>query len=241
MSLRLKITIIGLGLLLITGIVFLFSKANKPADSSVSISNLGSCAKRINPKVTETLGLQIYTYIKAANDFNHTPNKPSYKSEIRKDSCKELDTKASSNNIVTSTSAILDIPAAKQSWKITWAWVPRNQTLATDIGAATAECLPASDLIYGDFHCTNVLSLIRYGTPHYDPILKYVPYSGSTFNLEYSPASKAVTVTVLVPEVWASDPSVAQNIENSVPKWFAENGLNIDNYSVSYVVTTKKP
>lgn len=239
MSLRFKIVVAGIVILLVAVGTLMTLFLRKPGENSVVISNLGSCAKNINPQVTANLNQQIYSYVKSANDYNQVASKASYKAVVREGSCRQVDTNTSANNTVISSSAILDIPDAKQSWNIKWAWVPKSQTLATDIGSATAECLPANELIYGDFHCISVLSLLQYGTPYYDPILKYVPYSGDSFNIKYSPKNKAVTVTILVPQVWASDPAVAKNIESAVPQWFTQNGLVISNYTVSYVVTTK--
>lgn len=241
MSPRLKIAIVLIvSALIIVGLALLSgSIKKKPVKNSVLITNLNSCAKDINSKVEATLGTQIYSYVKTANDYNHRANQSSYSAQIRQGSCQQLASTTSANNTVSSTSATLDIPAAKQSWKITWAWITKDQTLATDVGSVEMECLPTDQLTYGDFHCTNTLSIIQYGTPHYDPILKFVPYSGDTFDVAYSPADKVVTVTVLVPAVWASDPTVAQNIEGAVPGWFSQNGLDINNYTVNYVVSSK--
>ncbi len=183
----------------------------------------------------------IYSYIKQANDYNKKDTLPKYTSEIRKDSCKTKEsTVAGVKGKLKSTTIILDVAEAKQSWKISYEWYT-GKAPATVVNGATAECVSKQEQIYGDFNCEKILSKATYGTDKYDSILQYMPYTGQGFDLAYDADTKTVTATITVPAKDINNAVLIQNNKNAVPLWFAHRKLDITKYTVNYTVVADNP
>lgn len=218
---------------LVAATVLLIARQGTP-NRRIVITNLNSCAPNINKLIASQVSTNAYAFVERANKYNNHQNLPSYTAEIRNGTCHTI-TKNNSTGI-SRTTAVLDVPEAKQSWKVTFSWTAEPGTPQIDIGTIEPTCLPSSQLRYGEFKCINVLSLINYGTDKYDPILQYVPYSGDSFSLSYSPDTKTISATVNVPPDEANNTALISNTEATIPLWLQENGLNPNDYTIRYRV-----
>jgi hypothetical protein len=233
---------LGFGLFLaVPTVALLVQRGLHQQASTVHITNLGSCTKRINPAVESMISRDAYGLIKSANDYNKKNTLPSYKGTIREGSCKQTASKTSlgysgKKQTVTTSSMVLDVPAAKQSWKISFDWIPKGNKIDTDLGNLRSECLPKEQLTFGDFNCEKATSLSRYGTDKYDPILQYTPYTGQGFYLEYNPDTKVVKAQIRVPQKDINNAELIKNDKFAVSYWFKHRNLDINKYTVTYEV-----
>lgn len=245
-SRRRKLIIFGIiGLFLIIGvtvvIILTIQENNRTKPNTVFFSNLDSCSKNMQPVIQDSMRTVMYDIIVAANNYNKKESLPNYSAEIREGSCNETEEEVSEAGGVTTlkiTSAILDIEAAQQSWRVEYNWLPGGTEIKVDLGTIIVpSCLDKEDLIYNDFNCEKVLSLQQYGTDKVDPILEYMPYSGRGFSLAYNPDTKAVTAEIEVRESQKDNKILINNLKKQIVYWFSSRDLNIKNYSVTY--TTK--
>lgn len=219
-------------------IVFVFKKTSTQKSETVYITNLTSCATNINPSLTDEIYSATYHLVKSANSYNKISTQPKYTATIRDKSCRHVSQNSSlgydgKKQPVKTTSIVIDIPDAKQSWELSFDWVA-SKSINTDLGTIIPKCLPAESLIYGDFNCYKIMSLKEYGTDNYDVILQYMPYTGSGFDLGYNPETKEVTATIHIPIKEMDNQELIQNSREIVPYWFEHRGLDINNYTVIY-------
>jgi hypothetical protein len=205
--------------------------------NTISINGLTGCSANINTTVLDGINSQLYSYIKEANSYNKVSSLSTYQGVIRKGSCQQLAGSQDDSSTKT-TSIIVDVPTAKQSWKVTYSWVPNNTEVTTDLGQIIVDCPSSNQLIYGDFHCTNVLSLLTTGTTDTETILQYMPYTGAGFNLTYDPDTKTVDASIIVKPANQTNQILINNIEAQVQDWFTTRSLNINNYTVIYTIVT---
>jgi hypothetical protein len=233
--------VILIAVALVVLLVFFVLRTKPAPDKTVVISGMSQCSSGIDGGVVDHLGLTLYGYVRAANNYNHRATLPYYKAAVRQGSCQQKNhrtiTGANGRDIEVSTSsAIVDIPDAKQSWGITYDWAKKGDADQTDLGALQPTCLSEDQLRYGSFGCSSVVSIVKYGTPYYDPILQYVPYDGSGFKLEYDPKTKHVTATMQIPAEEKGNTALIQNDEAIIPYWFEHRGLDISKYNVTYTI-----
>lgn len=247
-SKQIKVLIIsGVGGLLfimaIIGIVTIVNQINdRNKKDAIYISNLSSCSQNMQKPLEESMRTNMYNQIKAANDYNKKETLPRYESVIRDGSCTETDLTSNSINGKESKSketvAILDIPEAQQSWKITYHWVKDGEPILTDLGTiVTPTCLAKEELVYGDFNCEKILSLAQYGTDKYDPILQYMPYEGKGFELTYNPDTREVNAVIVVRPSQKDNQELLKNLQGQVEYWFSYRKLDINSYNVKYTYT----
>lgn len=225
-------------LLAVFAAAFLAVQNRQPAHT-VSIRDVGQCSPRINGGVTAGLERDLYGYVKAANNYNHLATLTRYTAKLRSGSCTQKESQTSvgvneKDQTVKTSSVTVDIPGAKQSWRITYGWILRGEKINTDLGTLQVECLPEKDLIYGTFQCNKVLSKLRYGTDKYDPILPYMPYNGAGFDLKYNPTTRQVTATIYIPFRERNNQTLLTNDKAIIPYWFKHRGLDINTYTVVY-------
>lgn len=232
---------IGLVALAVLATVFsvLFGKAS--ASKIVVIEGIEKCSSGIGQSVITSAGTTLYGFVVQANDYNKTSSLETYRAKVRPDSCQQDGSNDVQNangdqQTVRTSSAIVDIAAAKQSWKITYDWVADNDSPGVDLGTITPTCLKSDELVYGDFGCSAVLNLQKYGTTNYDPILQYTPYSGDGFTLDYDPKTREVAVTILMPADQKNNSELLENNKAIIPYWFQHRNLDIHKYTVTYSV-----
>lgn len=235
-----------IGLSVIIGIISIVAFVNWQKDinktEAIYISNLDSCSNNMKESLQESMRTNMYDTIKMANDYNKQETLPRYEAVLREGTCAEKDISISGIDNqeadIKETTAILDIPEAKQSWDIVYHWVPNGTDVTTDLGTIiTPRCLSEEKLIYGDFKCENIMSLREFGTDQYDPILQYMPYTGAGFTLEYTPDTKAVEATIVVRPSDKNNKTLQNNLKAQVVYWFSYRKLDITAYKVSYVFT----
>lgn len=207
--------------------------------SKLTIAGLDKCSRNINKDIKKGLEEVVYSSIKQANDYNKKETSPTYKSEIRKNSCKtEESTVGGVKNKFKSTTIILDVPAAKQSWKVSYDWYT-GKTPDTVINGASSECVAKEERIYGDFNCEKIMNKVEYGTDKIDPILQYMPYSGPVFDLTYNPDTKEVIAKIIVSANDLNNTVLIQNDKNAVLYWFNHRKLDPNAYTITYQVVPK--
>lgn len=220
---------------------FLVARDKSAPTNMIFISGVSNCSKNIDPVVIENMGDTLYAYVATANDFNKTPGRPTYQAEVRKDSCRQEEThtvKADSGHelVIKTSSVIVDIPEAKQSWRVKYDWAKKGDGLKVDLGMPTPTCLASTEVRYGGFNCGKALNIYKYGTPEYDPIQKYMPYSGAGFGLDYSPSDRQVIVSLDIPTKQKDNQELIENSKAVIPYWFQKRKLDINKYTVVYRV-----
>lgn len=221
---------------------YLAIKPDAAPTKSIRISGLSSCSKNIDQKVVDNLGVTLYGLVLTTNNYNKAKTLPNYDGQARSNSCEQRDahTVVGDNgrkiNVLTS-SVIVDVPDPKQSWRITYDWLESGDASKIDFGILTPQCITSNELRYGNFNCTKAYNLYTYGTPDYDPILQYMPYTGEGFKLSYDPKNRSVLATINVPVSQKDNQELIQNNEAVVPYWFEYRKLDITKYNVAYTVS----
>jgi hypothetical protein len=213
---------------------------HKRSSGTVDIHGITECSVGINKSIVKDINTKMYGFVKSANSYNNTATANSYEATVRKGSCQQLDSTSFTDSkgakrTTKSTAVIVDIPTAKQSWKITYDWVNNDESLSDiDLGTIKPSCLKTEELIYGDFKCANILSIARYGTDKPDPILQYMPYTGAGFSMEFDPDTKTINVAFDPPSGTTDVPAFIQNTKDIIPYWFQKRGLDQSKYKVIY-------
>ena len=235
-ALYIVIGIIAVVIIATTVVLFLVSNSNNTKEKSISITNLESCSKNMQVTLQESMQFNLYRTIKGANDYNKKASLPQYSATLREGTCTEHDI-AGVDGVekIKESTAIVDIPEAKQSWFITYHWMPDGRPIQSDLGTIVIPtCLKEDKLIYGTFNCEQYISLITYGTNNVDPILPYVPYQGAGFHIEYEPTSKTVTATIELQESQKNNQKLINNLKVQVEYWFTKRSLDITSYNLVY-------
>lgn len=232
--------LIGLVIVTLFSVVLVITFVSRSAQqkNTVNITNLESCTKNINTEVKKSISKDLYAAIISANEYNKRHSSDTYTATVRQNSCKQVEneTKGYSGALQTvyTTTFTADIPGGKQSWKLTFDWVTNKDSIDTDLGHLKTECLPVSELKFGDFKCENIVTLRQYGTDKPDPILQYMPYTGAGFAMEYNADTKTVTVNFDPPTDIKDIPAFIQNTKEVMPYWFQKRGLDMSKYKVEY-------
>jgi hypothetical protein len=222
------------------GLLFVLLGNTRPDPGHVSIKGLDKCSKNISGVVADNISTKLYALVKSANDYNKFSTADSYQASVRTGSCSQPDRTDVTNSLgdlrtVETSAIIVDIPDAKQSWKITYDWITNKESLDdVDLGTIQPSCLPTDQLRYGDFKCENIMSLAKYGTDKVDPILQYMPYTGAGFSLEYNPDTRTVSVLILPPPGTKDVRAFTENTKAIIPYWFEKRGLDMTKYTVVY-------
>ena len=152
-------TIVFFLLIIILSIFSIYKKPLQPLQKSANISNIDSCSSNIVASTKDQISIVLYNFIKAANDYNNVITDKTYTSNIRANSC----TANKTSGQVHSTTAIVDVPKAHQSWVITYLWVKNGATGPfSNLGIGSnsqVSCPKSSQLRYGDFHCQAALNI----------------------------------------------------------------------------------
>lgn len=224
-------------LLIIFGVI---NSNRSSTEDKVSITNLSGCSEDMQQAVKDSMQTNLYKTIQFANEYNKKESLPTYTATIRDGSCTQKDVSTSGidgETTIKESEAIIDIPDAKQSWLVTYHWVPEGQKVTTDLGTIIIpSCLSVDKLIYGDFNCENIMSLQKYGTDKADPILQYMPYTGSGFDLTYNPETREVSAIIIVRASQQDNQNLINNLKAQVEYWFTYRNLDISTYTVVYTV-----
>lgn len=237
---RKKIIIISfLATITIVALIIAGNHRTQPSNI-VYIKGLNECSKDLDSERLGAIGGDLYNYVALANTYNKIKSMPTYMANVIEGTCqKKMNAPVKGNDgsqvTVNTTTATVDIPGAKQSWLVTFDWVARDSNVI-DVGSLEASCPTSTNVTFRTFHCKEVLSLQKYGTPNYDPILEYMPYSGEGFDLSYSPDSRTVVVSINIPSAQRGNQELIDNTEAIIPYWFQKRNLDINKYTVTYRV-----
>ena len=150
--------IVFLLLIVVASIIYYSSshvKTNNKASVNLDASQAGDCATYISQSTDDTINTYVYSYIKIVNAYNNVATQSKYSSTIRSGSCKT--TKSSQSNIYN-ISVDIDVPGAKQSWKVSWSSADSGDSNGVGLSQISVSCLPIDQLKYGDFNCQAALS-----------------------------------------------------------------------------------
>ena len=222
---------------IIVGVVY--SSMSRQADiqkaETVYIKDLDLCSRTIGQEIVNDLRAKMFSYVSLANKYNNQPSNENYQAVIRGGTCK---TAQYGKNANTST-LILDIPDAKQSWEISYAWTPGGVETNHDLGTVTPTCLEADKLIYGDFKCNEVLNILEYGIANPDPIIELLPYFSEGFELKYTKETNKVDAIIVIRPSQKDNQTLINNLKSQVEYWFSHRDLDINKYSVTYTIETR--
>ena len=231
------IMLIAFSILIVVIAVFLLNRSTGPR-GAVTIKNINTCSKGINPAILEDVSKTIYDFVDKANEYNKQQTLEHYNAIIRDKSCTKsvqlIKTPGGKSREVKSAVVIIDVREANQSWKFSYDWLDEGVPVDTVINGATPECLAKSELIYGEFNCEKILNIDTYGTDAVDPIQPYMPYDGAGFRLEYNPDTKTVSVIILPPPGTKDVAAFTENTKAIIPYWFQKRGLDQSKYRVLY-------
>lgn len=199
---------------------------------SVTVNNINDCSKNIDGPTRETIFKALYVYVKRADEYNKVTSKPSYSAQIRKGSCKqEARTDSSDSDSANTTSAIVDVPDAKQSWLVSYHWVDGDDRRALDLGEVAVKCPAKKDLRYGDFHCDTIPALKK---EKIERILNYLPIIVAEYSDDYSTYTEfKVDVDEINPlslKIVDTTGGNQQRALNEIKKY----GFNPSDYQISY-------
>lgn len=230
MRLNKRLWIILLGVIAVLLGSLLFMKQRVPAGKVVM--DFSACSSSISANTQNSLEIQAYHFVKGANTYNSVSTKRGYTGVIRNGSCS-----TKHGDSVDTTSFIVDIAQAKQSWKITF-----NQLAAgappTDLGPITPSCVPENQLLYGNFNCTAALANIVPPSVKTDPMFDYLPHSTLDYTLTATVDSSNKTILnaqLFLTEADQADPSAAlAQYKQEVVEYIQSVGLNPNSYTINY-------
>lgn len=227
--------------LLLLGIgLIILSSGSRSKQGHVTIDNFNDCTKNATSGTEEDISTGLYKLVKSANDYNKLTTAKSYHATIRKGSCQTTsktvtDNSTNKEEVVQTTNIVVDVPSAKQSWKIAFDWINKQAgNTNIDLGTIQPSCLKTDQLIYGDFKCDSIMSLAKYGTDKADPILQYMPYTGAGFRMEYVPDTKTVSIFFDPPPGTTDTAAFIQNTKDIIPYWFQKRNLDQSKYKIIY-------
>ena len=224
--------------LLIIGILLVVFSLTKNPQNTVTITNINSCSKGIDPVILSDVSNTVYDFVRRANDYYNKETAGHYDAVIREGSCSTtssiVKTSTGGDRELKNSVAIIDVPDAKQSWGFSYNWLNKGTPVDTVVNGAEPKCLDTEKLIYGDFKCQQVLGIDAFGTDNLDPILQYMPYYGAGFRLEYDPDTKTVSVVILPPTGTKDVQAFTENTKAIIPYWFEKRKLDQNQYRILY-------
>lgn len=218
-------------------VILLFLSLNgKKNNKEVNITNLTSCTEDITLPKTVDIESKLYKIVTSANKYNSVSSSSSYSATVRDGSCK-----TTTSSGINSTTFIVDIPKAKQSWGISFRWIPSSSQVTADTGGFTPSCLPQSKLLYGDFHCSDIVpSLVQ--EANIDPIFKYIPHSTLDYSLTGASngGQALLTAQLFLTAVDQSNPDVATaQYKQEVLDYINSVGLDPSKYTITYTTVSQ--
>lgn len=228
-----KIIIILSGLIFIALFVLLFfiTKPDNKYGDGISINNYDKYASNLPVDRRNAINSTLYKTVK--NNLK-SDNLDIKGATIREGTAEYNYDKPTDIN---SGSFIVDIQSIKQSYLISYEWSSNENNVNLSGYTATAACLPADKLIYGDFDCKDIFS-----SPDSDPILDYLPHS--TFNYAITAnVGNNNKVDLNVDIILYSSDTRDGNRDNSINRykseimdWIKLKKLNPDDYLINYTI-----
>ncbi|MDR2063561.1 MAG: hypothetical protein LBQ02_02095 [Candidatus Nomurabacteria bacterium] len=144
---------------------------------------------------------------------------------------------------VHSVEFIVDIESIKQSYKVSYQWSEiENNDHLSEYGTMVL-CLPASQLIYGDFDCKDQLILEK-GDSKLDPIIEILPHKTDVYNLQYGYDNSGslrlkASIYIDIPLISEYESQINEkisSIKSQIAGWLSSQGFDINKYVVDYSV-----
>jgi len=221
-------------ILIVVIVIVAVVERSRVADDTVKITNLNDCSANIHHDMRDIIFQTVFAYVRAANDYNGQTTSASYRAEIRDGSCQQI----SQGDNGFSTTAVVDIPEAQQSWRVQYFWITNN-TEWFDLGDVVLSCLPETELIYGDFNCKSVPFVTRNQT---DPILAFLPYSQINYDIRLGATTDGKTnLDVRIFIYWfdlenSTKEAAIAKYKTEITNWIRSNNLDPDEYHIVYSV-----
>ena len=207
-------------------------------EDAVIISNLEDCTYRIDRDIAQAIFNGTFQNIQQINTYYDMKTASTYAAEIRKDSCRTEPDDVEGRYV---TMFLLDVPKAKQTWRVKFTWVDRMTVLEgadTNMGEIGLTCPLESELIYGDFGCVDwyrkeVLGLM--------PIEDVLPYTSKRFEISVAYTDGQRTV-IIIPFFNFDDFNDTGNIKPEIYEarrkealdWITSKGFNPSDYKIEY-------
>lgn len=225
----------------VIGLILLFFFTRPAEESSsvrVTIGGLDSCSKNIDPMYADSLDL-VYNYIENSNEYNGWETADEYTSSIRAGTCsQEQHLDQATNNNYYATTFIVDIPDAGQSYRVSYAWTAKGVRVDADLGYPVVSCLPLEELIYGDFHCSEMPFAKK---NHIEPVLSIIPYYSLFYEIRPVDIGDGVIklhITIMPSAGEARgdiDAAIAQH-KQSASDYLVANAINPSSYEIEYEI-----
>lgn len=214
--------------------IFFQSDENK-FGKFIKIQNYSSKVKNLSGETREAMESTLYNTVERNVDSSTNPSKIN-DAYIRNESNKQ---EFNAQSTVYSGTFIVDMASIKQSYRVTYKYSQRN-TADTGGTPISITCLAPSELIYGDFDCSDIISE---QSNDYDEVTAVIPYHGLSFILTpdatQSGRGLVINAKLLIPEIDMSGDKASQlnTIElykNEVRKWLESKGIDPDKYEIDY-------
>lgn len=218
--------------------LFIFSLKPKKYGVGIEIKGYDKYLTEIPRDTRDSLNSTLYNIVKMNLESNAKIDVKD--AVIRGD--KSITNKYDNKTKVTSGTFIVDMASIKQSYLMHFEW---SSEKGADYSGypVVAECLPIEKLVYGDFNCKDMFTVLK---ENRDPILDDLPYRGAD---NYSvTASYDENKKIMLDVAIRLDPSVVgeaekaayiQKAKDEFAYWLSWVGHDIKDYKVNYTVVRK--
>lgn len=144
------------------------------------------------------------------------------------------------NNVYT-TSFIVDIESLQQSYQANYQWIKdkkRNYTM--DEWGSNVRCLPKDKLIFGDFDCRDIFSVMG---GEENSIIKHLPYSTVDYFITLDPKIEDTLNIVIITSYGdeKNDPDIAiLKYKQDAMDWIRSIGFDPIDYTINYTIQRPK-
>lgn len=225
---RLFIFLVGLIIILFIFFIGWSLNRNPYGDKTVSINELSNFASGSSDKqLLDYIQHDLYMAI-SYNSTDINTIKQIQDATIREGSfVKEYNEKASLYNV----SFIVDIPSIQQSYSVTYQWGPSTKA-AYDEWGTQVSCLPKDQLIYGDFNCQDMSSILEGSN---DPIMEYLPFKDYNAGFKINAITENNVITNVSIYIYSCQEAEINQIKSTVVlNWFTDKNLDFNSYPITF-------
>ena len=237
-SLRKVITITGiifLLLVIISASLTMYNNQKSAYGDGISITNMGQeTSGREKPSSKNQIDYIQYELLKVVN-MNSEKVKEGKDIEdavIRENTF--FQEHSESNNIYT-VSFIVDIKSISQSYRASYQWEKgSDSTVDIDEWGTNIRCLSSDELIYGDFKCKDMFTVMGGDE---NTIIKHLPHSSLNYRITLDPIQydtlNILIITSAADERIDADAAISGYKEDAL-EWIRSVGFNPQDFSINY-------
>lgn len=221
-------------ILLVTVVFLLTQKNENQFGKFIKIQNYDTKVKNLSSDMRDSMESYLYNIV-VKNLEDETKASRVGDAMIREGSDSQEYTQQTQ---VYNGTFIVDMQSIKQSYNVQYVY-STNDTKLVEGNTVVISCLPADQLIYGDFNCTDFVSEQSGDT---DVLMQYLPFQNFTFSItpDATQGEKLVLIVELdIPEIdlSGSAQSRAETVKlykGEVVDWIKSKGANPADYTIQY-------